>query len=121
MDYGGAAAAAGSGGGSVLKIVGDLAKGSKMPTVSAKLSWVGNGCSLCICREILNDHDYDMLCNIVYFYSFQEVRNSHVTRLQNSVGLTCGTVQEISSRHLQVQHANENLLFMPYPSYIHPW
>ena len=37
MDYGGAAAAAGSGGGSVLKIVGDLAKGSKMPTVSAKL------------------------------------------------------------------------------------
>ena len=36
MDYGGAAAA-GSGGGSVLKIVGDLAKGSKMPTVSVKL------------------------------------------------------------------------------------
>ena len=35
MDYGGGAAA-GSGGGSVLKIVGDLAKGSKMPTVRIK-------------------------------------------------------------------------------------
>ena len=33
MDYG-KGAAAGSGGGSVLKIVNDLAKGSKMPTVN---------------------------------------------------------------------------------------
>lgn len=35
MDYGGGAVA-GSGAGSVLKIVGDLAKGSKMPTVRMK-------------------------------------------------------------------------------------
>ena len=33
MDYEGSSAS-GSGGGSVLKIVNDLAKGSKMPTVS---------------------------------------------------------------------------------------
>ena len=33
MDYG-ESSASGSGGGSVLKIVNDLAKGSKMPTVS---------------------------------------------------------------------------------------
>jgi hypothetical protein len=33
MDYG-KSAAGGSGGGSVLKIVNDLAKGSKMPTVN---------------------------------------------------------------------------------------
>ena len=37
MDYGGSSAS-GSGSGSVMKIVNDLAKGSKMPTVS-KLLW----------------------------------------------------------------------------------
>ena len=37
MDYGGAAAS-GGGSGSVMKIVSDLAKGSKMPTVN-KVHW----------------------------------------------------------------------------------
>ena len=37
MDYGKGSGASGSGGGSVLKIVNDLAKGSKMPAVSKLL------------------------------------------------------------------------------------
>ena len=41
MDYGGGSSASGSGGGSVLKIVNDLAKGSKMPTVSTVQSNFG--------------------------------------------------------------------------------
>ena len=41
MDYGGISAS-GSGGGSVLKIVNDLAKGSKMPTVNTvQRDWEG--------------------------------------------------------------------------------
>ena len=43
MDYGKGSGVSGCGGGSVLKIVNDLAKGSKMPTVSKLLErmyWV---------------------------------------------------------------------------------
>ena len=35
-------------------------------------------------------------------FIFQEVLNNHITRLQSSVGLTCGTVQEVSNKHLKV-------------------
>ena len=100
MDYGGAAAS-GGGSGSVMKIVSDLAKGSKMPTVN-KVHWSYQiyNVEYLYCLALI-------MTKVIIFriVSFKDVLNNHVTRLQNSVGLTCGTVQEVSNKHLQV---NEN-------------
>ena len=96
MDYG-KGSAAGSGGSSVLKIVNDLAKGSKMPTVSITREKISprltSRCKICTGQKFL-----DLL-----IVMFQELINNHITRLQSSVGLTCGTVQEVSNKHLQVR------------------
>ena len=99
MDYGGAAAA-GGGSGSVMKIVSDLAKGSKMPTVNKVIDLIKyTMCNTLILPSLDNDQSNNF-CIIL----FKDVLNNHVTRLQNSVGLTCGTVQEVSNKHLQVKH-----------------